>query len=122
MNKTIKTPRLLQMIDKIIPWMTRAEILLKPRLGFVTRGAFSHIIGLLGFIMALSVCVPVPLTNTIPSLGIAMMAIGVLMRDGLAVLAGAFIGMAWVVMLVFATIFLGTEGIDIIKEVIKSWL
>ncbi len=122
MRRAMKTETLSTMIGGVLPWARRVEILLKPRMGYITRGVFSNIIGVMGFIMALSVCVPIPLTNTIPSLGIALMAAGVIMRDGLAVLAGAALGMAWVVMLVLVTIFLGTEGIDVVKNVIKSWL
>jgi hypothetical protein len=57
--------------------------------------------------MALMVCVPLPLTNTVPSLGIACMAIGVVMRDGLAVIAGAIIGLVWI----FLLLTLGEAGI-----------
>lgn len=83
---------------------------------------FSHLIGVFGLIMALTICVPLPLTNTVPSIGIAVMAIGVLSRDGLAVIAGAAVGMVWVVILALALIFLGTEGIDFVKDTIKGWL
>lgn len=122
LGKSMETQRLSNMIIKTIPWTRRAEMLLRPRLGSLTRGVSSHVIGILGLVMALAVCVPVPLTNTVPSFGIALMAAGVISRDGLAVLAGAFIGTAWVVMLLFVTIFLGSEGIDMVKEVIKSWM
>lgn len=121
MNKSMDTKKLSRMIEGVLPWMRRMEFFLKPRFGMVTQGVFSNIIGALGFIMALSVCVPVPLTNTVPSLGIALMAAGVIMRDGVAVLAGATIGVTWVVMLVVVTIFFGSEGVDIVKEVIKTW-
>lgn len=119
-QKGFGTEKLLRMIDTALPWTQRLEMFVRPRLGFITQGLFSNIIGLLGFVMALSVCVPVPLTNTLPSLGIALMAIGVLVRDGLAVIAGAVIGTAWVIMLVAVTIFFGAEGIEIAKEAIKS--
>lgn len=108
-------------VSKATSWVERIEMIVKPRLAFVTSGFFSNFIGVAGFIMALSVCVPLPFTNTVPSLGIALMAVGVLMRDGLAVLAGLVIGMAWVSMLVYFTIFFGTEGVLIAKEFIKGF-
>lgn len=114
-----KFSRLIQMC---LPWIVRLEVFVRPRLGFLTRGVFSCLIGLLGLIMALTVCIPLPLTNTVPSLGIACMAIGVIMRDGLAVLAGAFIGTLWVALLIGFVLFLGLEGIDVLKETIKSML
>ena len=110
------------MISKALPYMRKIEHLIQPRLGFVTQGLFSNIIGILGFIMALSVCLPVPLTNTVPSLGIAIMAVGVIMRDGLSVTIGALIGTAWVLMLLLIVMFLGAEGIDVFKDTLKSFI
>lgn len=120
--KSLKTAALSGTIDKAMPWMKRLEILVRPRLGFMTQGAASNIIGLCGVIMALSVLLPIPLTNTVPSLGIALMAIGIIMRDGLAVLAGAVIGLLWVSALVGFTLYFGAEGLEIFKNMIKSVL
>ncbi|MEM7620826.1 MAG: exopolysaccharide biosynthesis protein [Pseudomonadota bacterium] len=120
-KRSFTTQKMSRIIDMATPWMKRLESIISPRLGFVTQGVFSNFIGILGFIMALSICIPLPLTNTVPSFGIALMAIGVLLRDGLAVIVGAIIGSAWVVMLVSVTIFLGAEGIDLIKSTVKSF-
>ncbi|MCB9988795.1 MAG: exopolysaccharide biosynthesis protein [Rhodospirillales bacterium] len=110
------------LIDAMLPWLKRLELLTKPRMGWITQNGPSCFFGFLGLLMALAVCVPVPLTNTVPSLGIALMAVGTLMRDGLATLVGAIIGMAWVTMLVGAVIIFGPEAFDIVKETIKSFL
>lgn len=118
--KSLKTKNLTGSIDKAVPWMQKLEILIRPRLGFMTRGAAGNLIGVFGFIMACSVLLPVPLTNTVPSLGIALMGIGILMRDGLAVLAGAIIGIAWIAALVGFTLHFGAEGLDMFKSMIKS--
>ena len=120
--KSIPSKQLKSFIDGAAPYVEKLEILVKPRLEFVTLGLFSRFIGFAGLIMALAVCVPLPLTNTVPSFGIALMALGVLTRDGLAVLAGLFIGLAWVAMLTFVIGFVGLEGLDLVKEMIKSYL
>ncbi len=122
LKKTIKRERMSAIIKAILPWSKKLEKFIKPRLEFITLGIFSHLIGLFGLIMALAICVPLPMTNTVPSLGIALMAIGVIMRDGFAVISGAVIGVLWVFALGMILIFLGTEGIDIAKEFIKSFL
>ncbi|NOY84528.1 MAG: exopolysaccharide biosynthesis protein [Nitrospirae bacterium] len=121
-RRNISSNVLKKMIKVAMPWMIRLEALIKPRLEFMTHGLASKIIGLLGFLMALSVLFPVPLTNTVPSFGIVLMAIGILMRDGLSVLVGAIIGTAWVIMLVSVILIFGPEGVDLIKETIKSFL
>jgi hypothetical protein len=116
--KEISCEKLKGFVDAANPWIEKLEYLIHPRLEFVTRGMASNIIGIMGVIMALSVCVPLPFTNTVPSFGIALMAIGLLMRDGLAVLAGAIIGTAWVSILVF----LGSAGIHYIHQFLQSIL
>ena len=121
-TKSIKRTKLKSMIDGALPWTRRLEYIIKPRLAFVTSGIFKRIIGVFGLIMSLSVCVPLPLTNTVPSFGIALMAVGVVTRDGLAVIAGAIIGMLWVGALVFIISFLGSEGIDFAKETIENYI
>jgi hypothetical protein len=110
------------MLSGLVPWLRRIEILSKPRLGFLTQDGASRFIGFLGVIMALTICIPVPLTNTVPSLGISLMAFGTSMRDGALVLLGALIGTAWVIMLALAVTFFGAEAFDIIKETIKSFI
>ncbi len=119
-QKNISRKRIDGMINASLPWLTRLEKVIKPRLEFVTQGVFSNMIGIFALVMALAVCVPLPLTNTIPSFGIALMAIGIIMRDGLAVIVGTLIGTAWVCLLAFILIYLGTEGIDLTKEYIKG--
>lgn len=121
-NKSISKKSVIGFTVKAAPWIKRLEFFIRPRLGFITQGVFSHLIGIMGFIMALAVAVPLPLTNTVPSFGIALMAIGVLMRDGLAVFGGAVIGLLWVGMLAFVTLYFGMEGITIAKDFIKSFL
>lgn len=120
--KKIKTKSLQGMLDKAVPWVVWMEGLTRARLGFMTSGLASKIIGLAGLVMALAICVPIPLSNTVPSFGIAVMAIGVLMRDGLAVVCGMLIGLTWVACLSAILIFIGVEGVDAFKEAIKSWL
>ncbi len=111
-----------KILETALPYITKIEIFIKPRLGFITQGGFGNLIGLAGLIMTLSICVPLPLTNTVPAMGVALMALGVIMRDGLAVLAGMVVGLVWVAMIAYVLIFIGTEGLDLIKETIKSFL
>ena len=119
-EREISCERFTNFLEKSIPYVEKIEIFSKPRLHFITSGIARNMIGFCGLIMALSVCVPLPFTNTVPSFGIALMALGILMRDGLAVLAGALIGIGWVCALCYFIYFFGMEGIDIMKDMIKS--
>lgn len=118
-NKTFKTQSLKAALDKSVPIIQKIEIFSKPRLTFLTQGIAPVFVGFMGFIMALSVLTPIPLTNTVPSMGIAGMALGILMRDGLAVIAGALMGLGWVLMLCVLTFYFGTETIDVVKGFFK---
>lgn len=106
-GKSMSSGKARKMIDAANPWVRRLEFFVRPRLSFITQGVFSHLIGIFGFAFALAVCVPLPLTNTVPSFAIALMAVGVLMRDGLAVLGGMFVGTVWI----GALVFLGQAGV-----------
>lgn len=121
-NITIETKSLNDVVEKANPWVRKLEYLVRPRLGFITRGAGRNLIGLAALIMSVSVLIPLPFTNTVPSLGIALMAVGRIMHDGLAMFAGIVIGLLWVAALVGFTIFFGAEGIELFKELIKSFL
>lgn len=119
-DKKISSSKVQSFIENARPWIKRLEFFVRPRFVFMTQGIFSYIIGVAGVVMALAVSVPLPLTNTVPAFGIALMSIGVLMGDGLAVFGGMVIGLLWVVMLCGAIIIFGAEGFDLVKEFIKG--
>jgi hypothetical protein len=121
-NRHFDQKKLKSLLEKIVPLLEKIEFFIRPRLGFITQDGPSRLFGTLGVIMALTVCIPVPLTNTVPSLGIALMAIGVSMRDGLAVFLGAVIGTLWVAMLVFAILAFGPDAYEMIRQTIKGIL
>ena len=121
-RRTISGDRIQAIVDRSRPWARRLEAILKPRLVFLTHGLSVHIIGLLGLLMALSVCVPLPLTNTVPSMGIAIMAAGLLARDGLFVIAGALIGALWVITLWGALLIYGMEGLEWLHSQLSALL
>ena len=120
-RKSFSSAAFSRVIETSIPWLKKIEALARPRLGMITQGAFSNVIGVCGLIMALWIAVPMPLSNTVPSIGIALMAIGVMMRDGVFVLAGAVIGLLWVFAMIFVIVFLGMEGLDLIVEYLRSF-
>lgn len=98
-KRSINKEKLDKIIDGAKPWTNRLSIFLKPRLAFITHGYISHVIGVFGFLFALCVSIPVPMTNTVPSFAILLMALGILMRDGLAIIGGMIIGSVWIALL-----------------------
>ena len=119
-DKTVESAKIESFITAAQPWIKRIEYIIRPRLSFITQGVFSNIIGIAGVFMSLAVAIPLPLTNTVPAFGIALMAIGILMRDGLAVIGGLIIGIAWIIALTSFVVIFGSEGFDMMKDFIKG--
>jgi hypothetical protein len=76
------------LIGRAVPWLTRAERLLRPRLGALARPPAEYVVGAVCTALALVVFLPIPFGNMLPSLAICLLALGVLERDGAWVAAG----------------------------------
>lgn len=74
-----------------VPYMKRVERLTKPRLEFLLGGIAEILLGLLIFVYAFILFLPGPGTNFLPGLSILVLAIALIERDGLLLLAGILI-------------------------------
>lgn len=79
-------------IEHGLKWTRKLEHYAKPRMPQMTQGIMSRLIGITGTIMIICIINPLPFTNTVPAIGVILMAVGVLMRDGLAVIIGMIVG------------------------------
>jgi hypothetical protein len=77
-----------RLVGRIGPWLARAERLLRPRWGALTRPPAERAIGFVCLLLALVLVLPIPLGNVLPALAISVLALGLLARDGLWVLIG----------------------------------
>jgi hypothetical protein len=59
-----------------------------PRFPSLTGDRAARIIGALLIVPCLSILVPLPLTNTVPGIGVALVAVGLIERDALFVVMG----------------------------------
>jgi hypothetical protein len=91
-RKTIKRATLALMVAKISPRLKVVEKLLRPRFAFFETPVGERVIGLFWLIFALSISVPLPMTNFVPGVGILLMSLGLLSRDGLVILVGIVVG------------------------------
>jgi len=98
-QRPVDPQKLSSMLNKSRPFLDKLSIIIRPRLGFMTQAYTTRFIGMFGVLFALCVCIPIPMTNTVPSFAILLMALGILIRDGLAIMAGIFIGTSWIVLL-----------------------
>ncbi|MEQ1617753.1 MAG: exopolysaccharide biosynthesis protein [Terricaulis sp.] len=70
-----------------IPTLKRVEVLIKPRLSFLTRFPFTIYVGLQTLFMALVLILPIPAGNWPPGITVALTALALLQRDGVLLLA-----------------------------------
>jgi len=82
-------------------WFGWAERLARPRLTFLASKPAERLIGLLLCIFCASILVPLPLTNTVPGIAIAIVGFGLLAKDGLLIIPGLILGTGWVAGLLF---------------------
>lgn len=75
-------------IDKAAPWLSRSERLMRPRLLILCSGPMERLIGAICLILGVILMLPIPLGNMLPALAICVLALGVLERDGLWIVAG----------------------------------
>ncbi len=76
------------LVRRIVPWLARAERLLRPRAVRLALPPMEYLVGLVCLLLAIVLVLPVPLGNMLPALAISMLALGILERDGIWILAG----------------------------------
>lgn len=77
-----------KMVQHVAPWLERAEKLLRPRVSFLTFPPFEYLLGLVCLLLATVLVLPIPLGNMLPALAISLLALGLIERDGYAIVAG----------------------------------
>jgi hypothetical protein len=91
-NKGLKRSFLQALVAKIGPRMKRVEKLLKARIPFFETRNGELLIGFMWLLFAISIAIPLPMTNFLPGVGILVSALGMLSRDGYMIIAGFAIG------------------------------
>jgi hypothetical protein len=95
------------LVRRISPWLKRAERLLRPRLSWLALPPMEYAIGAVCLLLAAVLTLPIPLGNVLPAVAISLLALAVLERDGLWVLAGlavALVSMLVVSGVIFALV------------------
>jgi hypothetical protein len=88
----------------VLRWITRLVAQISsPRLHPLTSPPALPVIGLFGVLMGTMMLIPIPLTNMLPAIGLAVVSLGILNRDGLLVILGIVAGALGVAVLVIAT-------------------
>ncbi len=103
-------------LDRATRYLGWIERIARPRLTALTTPMAARVTGVLLLAPCASILVPLPGTNTVPGIGVAIASIGMIERDGLLVLTGLLIGFAWVA----ALLIFGLEAASLLKEAIAA--
>lgn len=77
-------------------WFGWLERISHPRLTFLTGKSMERLVALFLTAFAASIMVPLPLTNSTPAIAVAVVAFGLMARDGILVILGSILGSVWI--------------------------
>lgn len=114
-NRSLSRSEFQRVVTTIVPWLSRAEGIMRPRLSLIAGPPSINLVGLVCVILAIILFLPIPLGNMLPSIALSIMSLGLLQRDGLWILIGVVVGISSVIIvwgvvwaLVFAALYLLT--------------
>jgi hypothetical protein len=91
-NRSLKRATLINGIEKVKPKLAMIEKFCCPRLTFLVSGLGERLLGLAVCLFSICIIIPLPLTNMIPAIGSALIAISLIERDGVLAIIGVLIG------------------------------
>ena len=95
------------LVERITPWLLRAERLLKARMELLAHPRAQRLLGALCLTVSVALVLPVPFANLVPSVALCIIGLGVLERDGLWTVLGvlaAFGSLVYVAGLAYALV------------------
>ncbi len=124
--KMLNHPIKLETVQKFLkagnPWLQKIEAIARPRLSYICTTLPGKVtIGMAIALMAISMMIPIPGTNTIPAIGVFVTSFGLLEDDGAISLGGlviCLIGGISSVSILVAVIWGGSSLLDLLK----TWL
>lgn len=100
LDRALPRAGLLAILAKAQPYFARVERLLRPRLLMLTAPVAQRALGAMMLVLSVAIMLPIPLANTGPSIAIILVAIGLIERDGVFILAGIAAAIGAVILVV----------------------
>ncbi|MBD2359481.1 exopolysaccharide biosynthesis protein [Tolypothrix sp. FACHB-123] len=121
-NHPIKLETAQGVVKTGIPWLRRIEAIARPRLSYICVTLPGRVvIGSAIALMAISMMIPIPGTNTLPAMGIFVTSFGLLEDDGAISLGGLVLCLMGAILTSSILIALMWGGSSIL-DYIKIWL
>lgn len=119
LNFSMKIESVQGVVKAGIPWLKRIEAIARPRLSYICTTLPGRVtIGIAIALMAISMMIPIPGTNTLPAMGIFVTGFGLLEDDGAISLGGlvlCLMGAILTTSILLALWFGGSSLLDLIK-------
>ncbi|MBD2296762.1 exopolysaccharide biosynthesis protein [Anabaena sphaerica FACHB-251] len=122
MNHQIQLSTVRGFMKAGLPWLRRIEAIARPRLSYICTTLPGRItIGSAIALMAISMMIPIPGTNTLPAMGIFVTAFGLSEDDGAISLGGLVLCLMGGILTTSILLALAWGGSSLL-DVIKTWL
>ena len=92
LNKMLARKHFDYAIAKLVPGLTRLERFIRPRYWPIPRNQTDRVLGLMIFVLAVAVTVPIPLGNWLPAFACTLLALALSERDGIKLGIGTAVG------------------------------
>lgn len=92
-RKSFKRSTLALVVKKTLPALKKIEKFMKPRMSFIFYGPGEKILAFVMLLCALSIALPLPLTNFIPAIGTTLISLGIMSKDGFLSILGVLISL-----------------------------
>ncbi len=98
LNLSIGDEAFAKFSTKIVPWLRKLETIVRPRFWiFPSAKIAERSVGFIGLALGLFVFIPLPMTNWIPALAVAVCGLALSERDGLWLSIGTIVGGAAII-------------------------
>jgi hypothetical protein len=112
---SIKRKILAKIVEKSVPYINKIDKVMRPRFSFFIGPSIEKILGIFCFIFSISILLPIPLTNLIPGIGIIIISLGLISKDGLFVFAGLAVGIFGTIITMITIV----SGIEIFGAILR---
>ncbi|WP_168464531.1 exopolysaccharide biosynthesis protein [Wolbachia endosymbiont of Ctenocephalides felis wCfeT] len=92
-RKSFQRSTLALVVEKTSPTLKKIERFMKPRMSFIFYGPGERILAFIMLLCALSIALPLPLTNFVPAIGTTLISLGIMSKDGFLSILGVLISL-----------------------------
>lgn len=82
-----------RLVLRLLPYLRKAERAVRPRWLVLTAGPAERAIGGICLVLSVVLALPLPLGNILPAAAITILAMGLVERDGIMILAGTLVAL-----------------------------